>query len=58
MAAVDLTGTSSSARRKVLFATVSSACYEAGFTTAERSCLETLTEMLQSCKFIFIRFIY
>ncbi|XP_055940400.1 transcription initiation factor TFIID subunit 8-like isoform X1 [Argiope bruennichi] len=38
----------SATRRKVLFAAVSSACYEAGFTTAERTCLETLTEMLQS----------
>ncbi|KFM80126.1 hypothetical protein X975_03172, partial [Stegodyphus mimosarum] len=34
----------STARRKVLFAAVSSACYEAGFTAAEKSALETLTE--------------
>ncbi|GIY38844.1 hypothetical protein CEXT_542221 [Caerostris extrusa] len=37
-----------SVRKKILFAAVSCACYEAGFTNAERSCLETLTEMLQS----------
>ncbi|XP_054711701.1 transcription initiation factor TFIID subunit 8-like [Uloborus diversus] len=38
----------STARRKILFAAVSSACYESGFAAAERSTLETLTEMLQS----------
>lgn len=36
------------ARRKVLFAAVSCALYEAGFSSAERSAIETLTEMLQS----------
>lgn len=40
----------STARRKVLFAAVSCALYEAGFSAAERSVIETLTEMLQSCK--------
>lgn len=51
IANVDLSTSSSTTRRKVLFATVSSACYEAGFTSAEKSCLETLTEMLQSCEY-------
>ncbi|GFT26968.1 uncharacterized protein TNCV_4675111 [Trichonephila clavipes] len=52
MSATDLAA--STARRKVLFAAVSIACYEAGFTSAERSCLETLTEMLQSLLDVFL----
>ena len=37
-------------RKKVLKAAVGIVCCENGFSTAENSVLETLTEMLQSCK--------
>lgn len=39
-----------SSRRKALKVAVSALCHEAGFEKAEDSSLETLTEMLQSCK--------
>ncbi|CAN8027751.1 unnamed protein product [Ixodes persulcatus] len=37
------------ARRKALFAAVCSICLESGFASAERSAVESLVEMLQSC---------
>ncbi|XP_013785053.1 transcription initiation factor TFIID subunit 8-like isoform X1 [Limulus polyphemus] len=40
---------SGNARRKLLFAAVSSLCMEAGFNASDKMALETLTEMLQSC---------
>lgn len=38
------------ARRKVLHMAVSSILMEKGVETADKMCLETLTEMIQSCK--------
>ena len=38
-------------RRQSLKVSVSALCNEAGFTNAQESALETLTEMLQSCKY-------
>ena len=38
------------ARRKALKVAVTHLCVEAGFTNADESPLETLIEMLQSCK--------
>lgn len=37
-------------RRKALKVAVGALCTEVGFGMAEESALETLTEMLQSCK--------
>ena len=37
-------------RRKILSMAISSILMEKGFATVEKACLETLTEMLQSCK--------
>lgn len=39
------------ARRRYLTMAVSSELMERGFDAAEPECVETLTEMLQSCKF-------
>ena len=39
------------ARRRFLTIAISSQLEEAGFSTAEKDALETLTEMMQSCKF-------
>ncbi len=38
-------------RRKALFVAVSALCAEAGFGKAENTAIETMTEMLQSCKY-------
>ena len=38
-------------RRKALKVAVGALCLEVGFGIAEESALETLTEMLQSCRF-------
>lgn len=40
-----------SVNRKILVASVSSLLLEMGFEAAEQSALETLTEMIQSCKY-------
>ena len=40
-------------RRNIIKTVVSSILSEKGFETVEKQCLETLTEMLQSCKFNF-----
>lgn len=37
-------------RRKALKVSVAALCTEVGFGVAEESAIETLTEMLQSCK--------
>ncbi len=37
-------------RRRALRAAVSAVCLETGYSSAEDGALETLTEMLQSCK--------
>ena len=36
--------------RRALQASVAALCTEAGFTSADKSTLESLTEMLQSCE--------
>ncbi|XP_071955757.1 transcription initiation factor TFIID subunit 8-like [Antedon mediterranea] len=36
------------ARRQALFVAVASICHDVGYATAEKACIETLTEMLQS----------
>lgn len=41
-------------RRKTLAASVSGMLQEAGFLNVEKAALGTLTEMLQSCKFIVV----
>ena len=41
-------------RRKALKVAVGALCTEVGFGFAEESVLETLTEMLQSCKYAII----
>lgn len=38
------------ARRKILNLAVSQILMEKGFDSADKECLETLTEMLQSCE--------
>lgn len=38
------------ARRKILGVAVSQILMEKGFDSVDKECLETLTEMLQSCK--------
>lgn len=38
--------------RKALKVAVSALCSEIGFQAAEESAIETLTEMLQSCKYL------
>lgn len=38
------------ARRKILSLAVSQILMEKGFDSADKECLETLTEMLQSCE--------
>lgn len=40
-------------RRKILSIAVSGILLEKGFDSVDKECLETLTEMLQSCKFNF-----
>jgi Bromodomain associated len=40
----------SAARRKILQAAVGCLCLEAGFDKVEEMALETLLEMMQSCK--------
>ena len=40
------------ARRRTLQVVVSSLLTEAGFESAEKASVETLTEMLQSCKYL------
>ena len=39
-------------RRKLLQASVGCLCIEAGFQSVNETALETLTEMMQSCKYI------
>lgn len=38
-------------RRKALRVAVSAICADIGFGVADEGCLETLTEMLQSCEY-------
>lgn len=42
------------ARRKILSVAVSQILLEKGFDSVDKECLETLTEMMQSCKFYFM----
>lgn len=42
---------SGNARRKILSVAVSQILMEKGFDSVDKECLETLTEMMQSCKF-------
>ena len=44
------------ARRKALQTAVSALCVEAGFVSAEKDAIGTLTEMLQSCRCSCVRF--
>lgn len=39
-------------RRKLLQASVGCLCIEAGFQSVNETALETLTEMMQSCKYM------
>ena len=41
------------ARRKILQASVSCLCSEAGFDSVQEIALETICEMMQSCKCVF-----
>lgn len=41
---------SGNARRKILGVAVSQILMEKGFDSVDKECLETLTEMLQTCK--------
>ena len=45
-------------RRKLLQASVSCLCSEAGFSAVDELSLETLTEMMQSCKCLYIYNLY
>lgn len=42
------------ARRRILNIAVSTVLLETGFSTADKMSLETLTEMLQACKFMLL----
>ena len=44
---------SACSRRKALSVAVSALCAETGFQSADKLALETLTEIMQSCKFRF-----
>lgn len=44
--------------RKALKVVVSSLASEAGFDRAEEAAVETLTEMLQSCKYTLVSILY
>lgn len=44
------------ARRKILSVAVSQILMEKGFDSVDKECLETLTEMLQSCKILHLFF--
>lgn len=45
---------SSNPRRKILGLAVSQILMEKGFDSVDKECLETLTELLQSCKLLII----
>lgn len=44
-------------RRKILQMAVSTILLESGFDAVDKDVLETLTEMLQSCKFLYFSLI-